>query len=140
MLRAAFILTLMLFSLSCRPDRHSERLIGAWRYDAAATKALMEKEGASASEVNYMESILNSLAQGILEFQDEGKLVYRIGDLEQEGTWRLNRNGRELRMNWTGEQQLSHVRVLTPDTLILEPRVDAGLHFPRVLFSVDMEI
>lgn len=124
-----------LLLVSCEEYQVRNELVGVWTYDLQATRNEMLRRDASPSEINYMESIMTTLAQSQVHFKKGGELTFSFDDLEQEGEWSLQESGREIVMNLTGTEQVSTIEYLANDTLILAPKQEQNGGFPRVLIT-----
>jgi len=132
-------LTILLFTLllsACQENQIRQQIVGPWSYDLEATRMEMANREASPSEINYMESILNTLNQARVVFNRDGSMELAMDGLEESGTWSLQNKGNELIINLTGSDQVNTIEYLSADTLILYPERPDANSFPRVLVSV----
>jgi len=125
----------LFFLVSCKEYQVRNELVGVWKYDLEATRNEMLSQRASPSEINYMESIMTTLAQSQLHFEKGGALTLYLDDLEQKGQWTLEASGKEVVMNLTGTEEISPIEYLVNDTLILAPKQARNGGFPRVLVA-----
>lgn len=130
-----FLLTILVSA--CQEKKIRQQIVGPWAYDLEATRLEMSNREASPSEINYMESILNTLNQARVVFNRDGSMTLAMDGLEETGTWSLQSKGNELIINLTGSDQVNTIEYLSTDTLILYPQRPDADSFPRVLVSVE---
>lgn len=123
--------------MACENAQVRKKLVGSWSYDLEATRLEMMRQEATPSQINYMESILTTLDAAKLLFESDGSMLLLLDDIEQSGTWILQKKGKELVMNLTGSDQVSTIKYISSDTLVLDPQRVDQISFPRVLISTD---
>lgn len=133
---ARILPVLLLLLVSCQEYQVRNEMTGMWSYDLEATRNEMIAQNASPSEINYMESIMTTLAQSQLHFKQGGELIFSLDNQDQRGEWSLQNAGQEVIMNLTGTEQISTIEYLANDTLILAPKQAQNGGFPRVLVAL----
>ena len=123
--------------MACENAQVRKKMVGSWSYDLEATRLEMMRQEATPSQINYMESILTTLDAAKLLFESDGSMLLLLDDIEQSGTWILQKKGKELVMNLTGSDQVSTIKYISSDTLVLDPQRVDQISFPRVLISTD---
>lgn len=117
----------------CFQQEIKRSLTGQWQYDLPATRVEMERREADFAERNYMESIMAGLQFAQIDFQPKGNLEFQLDSLSQNGRWRLRRNGKEISIRLTEQEQVFQLDFISTDTLLLDPVGGEGLPFPRLL-------
>ncbi len=116
------LLLLILLCAACVPSETEQLLMQSWKYDMEATLTEMEERGATASELNYMRSIMIGLQEASITFMEKDKVRFEMPDLEVEGTWKLQKKETELMLLLEETPQVSIIDHLSTDTLILAPQ------------------
>ena len=130
-----YLLFLSLFlCFSCTPSETEQLLMQSWKYDMNATLQELEEQGAGASDLNYMRSIMIGLQDASITFMEKGKVRFEMPDLEVEGTWKLQNKETELMLILEeASPQISNITYLVTDTLILAPKDGDNSNQLRVL-------
>ncbi len=129
----SYIFLLALALWSCRGREVKKILIDNWRYDLPAIRMEMNQRGAGFAELSYMESIMSGLQFAGIAFLDRGQMAFELDSLQQQGHWKIRKNGKELYIRLTDTPQQYSLGFRGKDTLILDPLNGEGLPFPRLL-------
>ncbi len=124
---------LALYSCSGPIVTTTEALYGLWKYDAAATLSRLDTLDLKEYNSQYAATIIKGLSRGNLHLNRKGRLTFDLGGTEQQGKWRVRKQGRQLVLNLTGEEQAYTIQFQGPDTLLLGPVTFDSTAFPRVL-------
>lgn len=142
MKQRALYLSILLFATiySCSDtEQVRDQIVGRWQYDTETILAQVKADQSIPhSQYQMVESAMSIYQTAVFDFQEDGTLILESPGGDQVGTWNLSENGKEVSINFSGEDQPNRITALTETQFTLEALPDGPeILYPRIFIAAD---